>query len=136
PVSAAACARQGVPFVTGPPGSTLPQRERLDRAAGRIPIVLSPNMSVGVHVMLEAAALLGRVLGAGWDSEVLELHHRLKKDAPSGTALRLAEVVAKARGQTHRRSAWPAPDGWGSGRRGGSASSGSGPATGGGGDGG
>jgi len=94
-----ACARQGVPFVTGTTGFTPVQRERLDRAAARIPIVVSPNMSVGVHVMLEAASLLSRVLGPGWDAEVLELHHRLKKDAPSGTALRLAEVVAKARGQ-------------------------------------
>ena len=94
-----ACARQGVPFVTGTTGFTPAQRERLDRAAARIPMVLSPNMSVGVHVMLEAASLLSRVLGPGWDAEVLELHHRLKKDAPSGTALRIAEVVAKARGQ-------------------------------------
>jgi len=94
-----ACARQGIPFVTGTTGFTVLQRERLDRAAARIPIVISPNMSVGVHVMLEAASLLGRVLGTGWDAEVLELHHRLKKDAPSGTALRIAEVVAKSRGQ-------------------------------------
>ena len=72
------CARLGVPFVTGTTGFTPVQRERLDRAAARIPVVISPNMSVGVHVMLEAASLLGRVLGTGWDAEVLELHHRLK----------------------------------------------------------
>lgn len=96
---AEACARQGIPFVTGTTGFTVAHRERLDRVAARIPVVVSPNMSVGVHVMLEAASLLGRVLGMGWDAEVLELHHRLKKDAPSGTALRIAEVVAKARGQ-------------------------------------
>jgi 4-hydroxy-tetrahydrodipicolinate reductase len=93
------CARHSVPLVSGTTGFTNAQRERLDRAAARIPMVLSPNMSVGVHVMLEAASLLGRVLGTGWDAEVLEMHHRLKKDAPSGTALRIAEVVAKARGQ-------------------------------------
>lgn len=96
---AEACVRQGVPFVSGTTGFSVAHRERLDRAAARIPMVLSPNMSVGVHVMLEAASLLGRVLGTGWDAEVLELHHRLKKDAPSGTALRIAEVVARARGQ-------------------------------------
>jgi len=96
---AEACVRQSVPFVTGTTGFTVAQRERLDRAAARIPMVISPNMSVGVHVMLEAASLLARVLGTGWDAEVLELHYRLKKDAPSGTALRIAEVVAKARGQ-------------------------------------
>ncbi|MGZ6098898.1 MAG: 4-hydroxy-tetrahydrodipicolinate reductase [Myxococcaceae bacterium] len=96
---AEACVRQNIPFVTGTTGFTVVQRERLDRAAARIPMVISPNMSVGVHVMLEAASLLARVLGSGWDAEVLELHHRLKKDAPSGTALRIAEVVAKARGQ-------------------------------------
>jgi len=97
--AADACARHGVPLVSGTTGFTDVQRERLDRAAARIPTVLSPNMSVGVHVMLEAASLLGRVLGTSWDAEVLELHHRLKRDAPSGTALRIAEVVAKARGQ-------------------------------------
>ncbi len=96
---AEACVRHNVPLVTGTTGFTVAQRERLDRAAARIPLVVSPNMSVGVHVMLEAASLLGRVLGTGWDAEVLELHHRLKKDAPSGTALRIAEVVAKSRGQ-------------------------------------
>jgi 4-hydroxy-tetrahydrodipicolinate reductase len=97
---AEACARQGIPFVTGTTGFTVAHRERLDRVAARIPVVVSPNMSVGVHVMLEAASLLGRVLGMGWDAEVLELHHRLKKDAPSGTALRIAEVVAKAVART------------------------------------
>jgi len=96
---AESCARQGVPFVTGTTGFTSTHRDRLDKVAARIPLVISPNMSVGVHVVLEAAALLGRVLGTGWDAEVLELHHRLKKDAPSGTALRIAEVVAKSRGQ-------------------------------------
>jgi 4-hydroxy-tetrahydrodipicolinate reductase len=96
---AEACVRAGIPFVTGTTGFSAPQRERLERASARIPLVSSPNMSVGVHVMLEAAALLGRVLGKGWDAEVLELHHRMKKDAPSGTALRLAEVVARSRGQ-------------------------------------
>jgi 4-hydroxy-tetrahydrodipicolinate reductase len=94
-----ACARAGTPLVTGTTGFNGPQRERLDRASTRIPVVLSPNMSVGVNVMLEAAALLARALGPSWDAEVVELHHRLKKDAPSGTALRLAEVVARARGQ-------------------------------------
>lgn len=94
-----ACARAGTPLVTGTTGFNGPQRERLDRASTRIPVVASPNMSVGVHVMLEAAALLARVLGPAWDAEVVELHHRLKKDAPSGTAMRLAEVVARARGQ-------------------------------------
>jgi len=94
-----ACVRAGTPLVTGTTGFNGPQRERLDRASTRIPLVTSPNMSVGVNVMLEAAALLARVLGPAWDAEVVELHHRLKKDAPSGTALRLAEVVARARGQ-------------------------------------
>jgi 4-hydroxy-tetrahydrodipicolinate reductase len=96
---AEACVRASIPFVTGTTGFNAPQRERLERASGRIALVSSPNMSVGVHVMLEAASLLGRVLGNAWDAEVLELHHRMKKDAPSGTALRLAEVVARSRGQ-------------------------------------
>ena len=62
-------------------------------------MVLSPNMSVGINVLLDVAAHLVRVLGDSWDVEVLELHHRQKRDAPSGTALRLAEVLARAAGR-------------------------------------
>jgi len=64
--------------------------------AQKIPVVMAPNMSVGVNLMIQTAAHLARVLGDDFDVEVLETHHRLKKDAPSGTAMRLAEVLAQA----------------------------------------
>ena len=67
--------------------------------AKSIPLMMAPNMSVGVNAMIQAAVALARTLGDGYDVEVLEMHHRLKKDAPSGTALRLAEEVAKALGR-------------------------------------
>ena len=60
---------------------------------------MSPNMSVGVNVMFKVAAQLARVLGESFDVEIVEAHHKVKKDAPSGTALRLAEDVAKALGR-------------------------------------
>jgi 4-hydroxy-tetrahydrodipicolinate reductase len=60
--------------------------------------VLAPNMSVGVNVLFRLVADAARALGPGYEVEVVEMHHRMKRDAPSGTAVRLAEVVAQARG--------------------------------------
>ena len=69
------------------------------RAASRkIPIVQSPNMSVGVNLLFKLASLAGSVLDDSYDLEITEIHHRMKKDAPSGTALKLLEVLAAARG--------------------------------------
>ena len=93
------CAASGAALVVGTTGLSAAVREKLDRAARSAPVVLSPNMSVGVNVLLDVAAQMVRVLGEGWDVEVLELHHRQKRDAPSGTALRLAEVLARAAGR-------------------------------------
>jgi 4-hydroxy-tetrahydrodipicolinate reductase len=93
------CAKSGAALVVGTTGLSAAVREKLDRAARSAPVVLSPNMSVGINVLLDVAAHLVRVLGDGWDVEVLELHHRQKRDAPSGTALRLAEVLARAAGR-------------------------------------
>jgi len=61
--------------------------------------VISPNMSVGVNVMLRVAAMMAEMLGDDYDLEVLEAHHRLKKDAPSGTAMAIAKTLAKATGR-------------------------------------
>jgi 4-hydroxy-tetrahydrodipicolinate reductase len=96
---AEACAQSGAALVVGTTGLSGAVREKLDRAARSAAVVLSPNMSVGINVLLDVAAHLVRVLGEGWDVEILELHHRQKRDAPSGTALRLAEVLARAAGR-------------------------------------
>lgn len=93
------CARTRTALVVGTTGLSGAVREQLDRAARSAPVVLSPNMSVGINVLLDTATHLVRVLGESWDVEVLELHHRQKRDAPSGTALRLAEVLARAAGR-------------------------------------
>jgi 4-hydroxy-tetrahydrodipicolinate reductase len=81
---------------TGITGDTL--REVTDLAR-RIRCVMSPNMSVGVNVMFRVAGEMARLLGNEYDMEILEVHHRLKKDAPSGTAMRLAQILAGAVGR-------------------------------------
>jgi 4-hydroxy-tetrahydrodipicolinate reductase len=94
------CAGRGVAMVVGSTGFTPELRAELATSAKSIPVVLAPNTSVGVNVVIRMAAELARVLGEGYDVEVLEAHHRMKKDAPSGTALKLAEVLAQALGRT------------------------------------
>ena len=93
------CAERGVAMVIGSTGFTPESRAELAASANSIPVVLAPNTSVGVNVVIRMAAELARVLGEGYDVEVLEAHHRMKKDAPSGTALKLAEVLASALGR-------------------------------------
>jgi 4-hydroxy-tetrahydrodipicolinate reductase len=100
---AEACAAAGVPIVIGSTGFTPEARARVATAARRIAVVLAPNMSVGVTVMLDLVRRAAAVLGDAYDVEVVEMHHRLKKDAPSGTALRLAEVAAEALGRDPAR---------------------------------
>ena len=85
--------------VIGTTGLTNDDMAHLKKAAKDIPIVISPNMSVGVNLLFELAELAARRLGLAFDVEILEAHHRAKKDAPSGTAKRLAERVAASRGQ-------------------------------------
>ena len=72
---------------------------RIAAAAKRIPIVLSPNMAVGVNVLFELVRQAAKVLGGDYDVEIVELHHKKKRDAPSGTAVRLGEVAAEALGR-------------------------------------
>ncbi len=98
-VHARACEARGVALVCGTTGLSDAARAEVVRSAAHIPLVLSPNMSVGVNVLLGAVALLARTLGEDYDVEVLEAHHRMKRDAPSGTALRLADEVARALGR-------------------------------------
>ncbi len=84
-------------MVIGTTGFTKDHEKKIKEAAKKIPIVLSPNMSVGVNVMFKLITDAARALGPAYDIEILEIHHRQKKDAPSGTALRMGEVLAVAR---------------------------------------
>jgi 4-hydroxy-tetrahydrodipicolinate reductase len=92
-------AETGARAVIGTTGFTSPQRDEIAGLARRTAIMLSPNMSVGVTLALQVLATMARALGDDYDVEVTEIHHRFKKDAPSGTALRMAEVVAEALGR-------------------------------------
>ena len=82
--------------VIGTTGLSSSELAELRSLAKSIPCVFSPNMSVGVNVILKVIAEMARTFGDDYDIEVIEAHHRLKKDAPSGTALKMAEVLAKA----------------------------------------
>ena len=99
------CAEKGVPMVIGTTGFSARQNERIAAAAGRIAIVLAPNMAVGVNVALKLAETAAKALGDGYDVEIIEAHHRNKVDAPSGTALKFGEVIARALGRDLSRNA-------------------------------
>lgn len=88
------------PMVIGTTGFAPDHLKKIEAAAKKIPVVLSPNMSIGVNVMFKLIAEASAALGADYDVEILEIHHRLKKDAPSGTAIRMGEVLAASRGTT------------------------------------
>jgi 4-hydroxy-tetrahydrodipicolinate reductase len=94
----AVCGETGVRAVVGTTGFTPAQRAEIAATAERVAIVFAPNMSVGVNVMLRLLDLAARSLGEDYDIEVIEAHHRHKVDAPSGTALAMGEVLARARG--------------------------------------
>lgn len=89
----------GIPLVSGTTGLNEEQKEALVMFAKRTPVVHAPNMSVGVNLLFKLASTAASALGSTYDAEIVETHHRMKKDAPSGTAIRLAESVAQARGQ-------------------------------------
>jgi 4-hydroxy-tetrahydrodipicolinate reductase len=93
------CAAAGVPLVIGSTGFTPEARARVAAAARSVPVLLSPNMSVGVNVLFELVRQAAAALGDAYDVEIVELHHKRKKDAPSGTAMRLAEVAVEALGR-------------------------------------
>jgi len=94
-----ACVARGVGMVIGTTGFDAQGREEIRQAASQIGIVFAPNMSVGVNVTLKLLETAARLLGNEYDIEVIEAHHRHKVDAPSGTALRMGEVIAQAIGQ-------------------------------------
>lgn len=92
-------AARKMPMVVGSTGfspAAIRQAQDLCRA---MPCVLTPNMSMGVNVLFKVVGEVARMLGSGFDVEILEAHHRFKKDAPSGTALKLAQIVADALGR-------------------------------------
>ena len=96
--NARVCGEKGVPLVIGTTGFSSGQRTEIGSAARRIPLLLAPNMSMGVNVLFGLVADAARALGPACQLDILEIHHRAKKDAPSGTALRLAEAAAGALG--------------------------------------
>ena len=92
----AACRAHGVAAVVGTTGFSAAQKAEIAAHAEHVAIVMAPNMSVGVNVVLKLLELAARALDSGFDVEIVETHHRLKADAPSGTALKMGEVVAAA----------------------------------------
>jgi len=93
------CESLGVKAVIGTTGFSEAQKVQIAEHAKRIAIVMAPNMSVGVNVVLKLLETAARALNQGFDIEVIEAHHRHKVDAPSGTALAMGEVVAKTLGR-------------------------------------
>lgn len=85
-------------LVIGTTGLSEKMRSALEQASQRIPILQSPNMSAGVNFLFELVQEAARILGERYDIEIAETHHRMKKDAPSGTALELARLIARAKG--------------------------------------
>lgn len=108
PASSVAHAREaaaaGMPIVIGTTGLSPEQAGEIREAATRVACVLSPNMSVGVNLMFKVAADVARTLGEEFDVEIVEVHHRFKKDSPSGTAVKLADAVAGALGREMREA--------------------------------
>ena len=92
------CRKHGNPMVIGTTGLKPDQYEVVAAAAQDIPLLLAPNMSVGINVLLKILPQLVQMLGPAYDMEMMEIHHSRKKDAPSGTALKLAQCMAEARG--------------------------------------
>jgi 4-hydroxy-tetrahydrodipicolinate reductase len=94
------CEAAGVAMVIGTTGFDAAGKARIAEAARRIPIVFAPNMAVGVNLVFHLLSVAAQSLRDGYDVEIIEAHHRMKVDAPSGTALRMGEVIASAQGKT------------------------------------
>lgn len=96
--AARACAHSGSAVVIGTTGFNKEQVKSLESMAQETPIFWAPNMSVGINVLLRVLPELLKLLGDKYDLELMEIHHKFKKDAPSGTALKLAQVLAESQG--------------------------------------
>ena len=93
------CRALGLGMVIGTTGFSETQKAEIAEAAKTIPIMMAPNMSVGVNVTLKLLEMAAKALSTGYDIEIIEAHHRHKVDAPSGTALKMGEVIASALGR-------------------------------------
>ncbi|OGA07544.1 MAG: 4-hydroxy-tetrahydrodipicolinate reductase, partial [Betaproteobacteria bacterium RIFCSPLOWO2_02_64_14] len=107
----AACRRLGVKMVIGTTGFNELQKTVISEASREIAIAMAPNFSVGVNVTFKLLAVAARALNQGYDVEVVEAHHRHKVDAPSGTALRMGEIVAQELGRDLKQCAVYAREG-------------------------
>ncbi len=101
----ALCRRLKVGMVIGTTGFEAEGKQAIAEAAKEIPVVFAPNMSVGVNVVFKLLDMASRIMSEGYDIEIVEAHHRHKIDAPSGTALRMGEVVAQALGRDLKQCA-------------------------------
>lgn len=99
PAVAALCAEHGKTLVIGTTGHTDAEKAQILPAKAKVPIVWAANYSTGVNVLFWLTRKAAEILGPDFDLEIIEMHHRLKKDAPSGTAVTLAEILAEVRGQ-------------------------------------
>jgi len=94
-----ACRQQGKAMVIGTTGFSAAQKKEIEEAARAIPLVMAANFAVGVNALYKLAETAARILGEGYDVEIIEAHHRQKVDAPSGTALHLGRILAEALGR-------------------------------------
>lgn len=99
PANIGAAVKHNVSYVLGTTGLEDSEKEIVLEAAKKIPVVWSSNMSLGINILMDLVKRAASVLGAGYDAEIVEMHHRHKKDAPSGTAIMLGEALASGRGQ-------------------------------------
>jgi 4-hydroxy-tetrahydrodipicolinate reductase len=95
---AEACRERRVALLVGATGFDAATRGKLESAARTIPVLIAPNTSIGVAVMTQLLEVAARALGESYEAEISEVHHRMKRDAPSGTALAWGEAIARARG--------------------------------------
>lgn len=93
--------QKNIPMVIGTTGFKTDQLKNIRNASEKIPLVVSPNMSLGVNTLFRLVGEAASILGKGFNLEILEAHHRFKKDAPSGTAVRIAEILAGATGRKY-----------------------------------
>jgi 4-hydroxy-tetrahydrodipicolinate reductase len=101
----ARCAADEIPLVIGTTGHSSDQIEKLRTDAERTAILLTPNFSIGVHLLFWLTEKTSEILGPEFDAEIVEMHHRLKKDSPSGTAKRLGEIIARTRSLDYEKAA-------------------------------
>ncbi len=101
----AVCTRHSKMLVSGSTGFTPEQKRQVEEFARSIPVVLAPNMSVGVNACFKLLKEAAKILGGDFDVEIVELHHNKKKDSPSGTAVRMGEVVAQTLGRDYNQVA-------------------------------